>query len=67
MAFLLETLLPLHPGLLPEFPDLHHFMTAFFEERGVRDYVRSDRRPRTWTVHMAPFGGKPEETHQWVD
>lgn len=66
-AYVLETTMPLHPGLLADFPALHHFMTAFFNADRVRDYVRSDRRPRTFTVSMASFGGKPEETHQWTD
>ena len=30
MAHMLETLLPIHPGLVEEHPDLHRFMTAFF-------------------------------------
>lgn len=67
MAFALETLLPMHPGLVQGFPELHHAMVTFFKTDGVRDYVRSDRRPRTWTIHMATFAGKPEETQQWMD
>ena len=67
MAFMLESTLPLHPGLLAEHPELHHFMTRFFTAGGVREYVRSDRRERTWTVSMAAFAGKPEETHHWTD
>lgn len=67
MAFTLETLLPMHPGLVQGFPELHRFMTTFFTTGGVRDYVRSDRRPRTWTIYMATFAGKPEETHHWTD
>jgi glutathione S-transferase len=66
MAYALESMMPLHPGLLESFPRLHHAMTAFFAADGVRAYVRSDRRARIWTVPMAPFGGKPEETHQWT-
>lgn len=67
MAFVLETLIPIHPGLVEEFPELHRFMTAFFSTGGVREYVRSERRPRTWTVAMAMFAGVPEETHHWTD
>ena len=67
MAFTLESTLPLHPGLLAEHPELHHFMTTFFATAGVREYVRSDRRERTWTVSKAAFAGKPEETHHWTD
>lgn len=67
MAYALESLQPLHPGLLQEFPDLVHFMTTFFSSGRVRDYVRSDRRFRTFTVALAQFGGKPEETHHWTD
>jgi glutathione S-transferase len=67
MAYALESLMPLHPGLLQECPKIEHAMTAFFATGGVREYVRSDRRPRTWTVSMAQFGGKPEETHHWME
>jgi glutathione S-transferase len=66
MAYALETLLPLHPGLIDEFPALRSAMTAFFAADGVRQYVRSSRRPRTWTVPMAAFGGRPEDTHHWT-
>lgn len=67
MAYVLETTLPLHPGLLADFPALHHFMTAFFTSDRVREYVRSDRRQPTFTVPMASFAGTPEESHQWTD
>jgi glutathione S-transferase len=66
MAFALETMLPLHPGLVEQFPRLHHAMKAFFATDRVRDYVRSGRRARTWTVVRATFGGKAEETHHWA-
>lgn len=67
MAYTLESTVKLHPGLLAELPALHHAMTAFFAADGVREYVRSDRRERTWTVSMASFAGKPEETHHWTE
>ncbi|WP_437958796.1 glutathione S-transferase family protein [Sorangium sp. So ce119] len=67
MAFALETILPVHTGLVKEFPELYRAMTAFFGAGRVREYVRSARRPPTWTIAMATFGGKPEETHQWTD
>ncbi|UQA60075.1 glutathione S-transferase family protein [Polyangium aurulentum] len=67
MAYALEQLLPLHPGLVEEHPELHHAMTRFFAADGVREYVRSKRRCPTTTVQFAQFGGKPEETHQWTD
>jgi glutathione S-transferase len=66
MAYALESVMPLHPGLLEGFPRLHRAMTAFFSADGVRDYVRSDRRPKTFTVPLAQFGGVPEETHHWT-
>lgn len=66
MAYTLESTLVLHPGLLEGCPELHHAMTAFFSADGVREYVRSDRRERTWTVAMASFAGKPEETYHWT-
>lgn len=67
MAFALESLWPVQPGLLEEFPKLRHAMTAFFAAEGVRSYARGDRRFRIWTTPSAPFGGKPEETHHWSD
>jgi len=67
MAYALETVMPLHPGLVEEFPRLHAAMLKFFNTDGVRQYVRSDRRCRTYTVALAAFGGKPEETHQFTD
>jgi glutathione S-transferase len=66
MAYTLETVLPLHPGLVEEFPRLHGAMLRFFNTDGVRQYVRSDRRCRTYTVALATFGGKPEDTHQFT-
>lgn len=66
-AYTLESTLPLHPGLLHERPELERFMTAFFSAPGVREYVRGERRHRTFTVQLAQFGGKPEETHHWTD
>ncbi len=67
MAYALESVMPLHPGLLEEFPRLHDAMQRFFSTDGVREYVRSDRRCRTYTVALASFGGKPEETHHFTD
>ncbi|WP_437928413.1 glutathione S-transferase family protein [Sorangium sp. So ce291] len=67
MAYTLESIMPLHTGLVKELPELYRAMTAFFAADGVREYVRSARRLRTWTVALASFGGKPEETHQWTD
>lgn len=67
MAYALENTLPMHPGLLQEYPKLHHAMLRFFDTDGVRQYVRSSRRPRTYTVAFAAFGGKPEETHHFTD
>ncbi|WP_437653977.1 glutathione S-transferase family protein [Sorangium sp. So ce1182] len=67
MAYTLESFMPLHTGLVKEFPELYRAMTAFFAADGVREYVRGTRRLRTWTVSLASFGGKPEETHQWTD
>ncbi len=66
MAFVLETSLPMHPGLLEGFPELYRAMMAFFSAEGVREYVRSDRRCRTWTISLATFAGKPEETHHFT-
>lgn len=65
MSYALEILLTLHPGLLEQFPTLHRAMCRFFDTKGVREYVRSERRPRCYTVHKAMFGGRPEETHHF--
>ncbi len=65
MAFALETSLAPHPGLLEQFPKLYHLMDTFFQADGVRQYVRSERRPRTYTVARAFFAGKPEENHHF--
>ncbi|HWN68473.1 MAG TPA: glutathione S-transferase family protein [Haliangium sp.] len=66
-AYTLESTLMLHPGLVSELPELERFMRAFFATKGVREYVRSERRYRTFTVSIAQFAGKPEETHHWTD
>ncbi|ACY18572.1 glutathione S-transferase family protein [Haliangium ochraceum] len=66
MAFALENLIKLHPGLLSEFPELEKAMTAFFAADGVREYVRSERRCPTLGPPMVQFGGKPEESHTWT-
>jgi glutathione S-transferase len=66
MGYALETVLAAHPGLLETYPELHHFTTRLFASDGIAEYVRSARRPRIWTVPIAPFGGKPEETHHWT-
>ncbi len=65
MAYALETVLVPHPGLVETFGDLHRAMDRFFSLEPVRAYVTSDRRPRTWTVGHATFGGKEAETHQF--
>lgn len=67
MAYAFEYGMAQHPGLLAEFPDLEHAVTTFFASEGVREYVRSPRRPRAATVGQAVFGGKPEETHHWTE
>jgi glutathione S-transferase len=67
VAYMLESTLPLHPGLLHELPELERFMTAFFAAGRVREYVRSERRYPTFTIRMATFGGTPEQTHHWTD
>ena len=66
MAYALETILPLHPGLVESFSELNHMMQTFFAAEGIREYVRSERRAKTWTIPMAMFAGKPEETKQWT-
>jgi glutathione S-transferase len=66
MAYALETIMPLHPGVLEGFPKLYGMMKTFFSADGVREYVRSDRRAKIWTVPQAFFAGKPEETFQWT-
>ena len=65
MAFALETMLLLHPGLVEATAELDRAMRGFFALEPVRRYVTSDRRPKSWTVPHAVFGGKPDETHQF--
>lgn len=67
MAYMLETSQPMHPGVLQEHPELERFMTAFFATPGVREFVRGERRYRTFTVSIATFAGKAEETYHWTD
>lgn len=65
-SYVLESLIPMHPGLIQEFPALEHAAMTFFQADGVREYVRSDRRCRTWTISLAVFAGTPEQTHQFT-
>lgn len=67
MAYVVESVQPLHPGLVEEVPELGAFMRRFFAADGVREYVRGPERPRTFTVPIAAFGGRPEETHHFAD
>ena len=67
MAVALELLEGVYPGILAgEFPELSAFYQHFYAPgTPIGMYVRSDRRPKTWTIAMAPYGGKPEESVQW--
>ena len=67
MASAIEAVLGGHPGLVESFPALDRFTRELFSSPGIAEYVRGPRRPRTWTVPLAPYGGRPEETYQWLD
>ncbi len=64
----LEALAPLHKGLMEdEFPFLNEYRSNFFERNEkVKAFVESQRRFKTYTISMAVWGGKEEETVQRV-
>jgi glutathione S-transferase len=64
-AVFFEALLPLHEGLLSEeFPEFYAFNEHFYALPRIKEYVQSNRRFRTWTVPMAVWAGKENETKQ---
>lgn len=65
-AVFLEALAPLHKGLLEdEFSFLNEYRNSFFERNEkVKAFAESDRRFKTYTISMAVWGGKEEETVQ---
>lgn len=46
--------------ILSRFPTLSEFKQCFSERPRVASYLQSGRRPPTFTVSLAPFGGTPE-------
>jgi len=46
--------------VLKQFPNLYGFYTGIAERPAIAAYLASDRRAKTLTVPMAPFGGTPE-------
>jgi len=67
-AYYLELLPILYPTLFTQenYKDLFAFYHHFFNLKSIAGYVRSDRRPKAYTVSMASFGGKPEDCVQWT-
>jgi len=68
MAYLLEQIPVTFPGIFTAetYPDLYAFYLNFFQIPEINNYVTSERRPQSYTVFMATFGGKPEECVQWL-
>lgn len=46
--------------VLESYPYLVAFKKRFESRQSMANYLASDRRPKTLTVAMAPFGGTPE-------
>ena len=46
--------------VLQQFPNLHEFYLQLAQRPRVAAYLASDRRAKTLTVPMAPFGGTPQ-------
>ena len=50
----------LSTDILQQFEPLHAFYRGLAERPRIKAYLTSERRPKTLTVPMAPFGGTPE-------
>ena len=46
--------------VLQKFDSLYAFYNGIAERPNIANYLASERRPKTLTVPMAPFGGTPE-------
>ncbi|HYM36427.1 MAG TPA: glutathione S-transferase [Steroidobacteraceae bacterium] len=56
----LDYVRPFSQKTLDQFEKLNAFKKYFEARPRIAAYLRSDRRPKTLTVAMAPFGGTPE-------
>jgi glutathione S-transferase len=56
----LDYVRPFSQPTLERFPKLYAFKQRFEARPRIAAYLRSERRPRTLTVSIAPFGGTPE-------
>lgn len=56
----LDYVRPFSPTTLARFEALAAFKQRIESRPRIAEYLASDRRPRTQTVPMAPFGGTPE-------
>jgi len=61
MWFFFDTVRPFTPNALQDYPEFVSFKKKFEEIPAIAEYLKSDRRPKTYTVSLAPFGGRPEE------
>lgn len=57
---LLDYVRPFSQRTLDRFAALNAFKKRFESRPRIAAYLRSERRPKTLTVPMAPFGGTPE-------
>lgn len=60
----LDSIKPFIPEILSECKKLEAFRLNFHQRKRIHEYCASDRRPKTFTVQFAFFGGKPEQTQQ---
>jgi len=56
----LDCVRPISKETLQKYPTLWHFYTSTAQKPNMQKYLTSDRRPKTITSSMAPFGGTPE-------
>jgi len=56
----LDYVRPFSQKSIDRFEKLSAFKQRFESRPRIAAYLKSDRRPKTLTVHMAPFGGTPE-------
>ena len=56
----LDYVRPFSQKTLNQFPALCEFKALFESRPRIADYLGSERRPKTLTVSLCPFGGTPE-------
>lgn len=64
MWFYFDSVRYFSPKVFADFPSLVEFKKHFEEIPQITAYLASDRLPKTWTVSLASFGGKPEDLQQ---